>query len=678
MTLTDERPPQPERRTRSQRRPEIQGLRAIAVLTVVIFHAGLPMQGGFIGVDVFFVISGFVITGVIVREVQSAGRFKVGSFFVRRARRLLPALAAVSIFTAIVSAILLSPFGSQQQAAATGGSASIWVSNAVLYKITTSYFSVQVTENPFLHTWSLGVEEQFYLFFPIVVLLAVLISGGPKFLRTLGLLLALVGVLSFVGQLMIVGGMADSVIPNSRNFAFYLSPARAWEFSAGAVLAVNAHKLTKPSAVLRIAGLVVIFVGAFMISSTDVFPGWLALIPVTGTLLVLAGGTQGRGVLESKTFVWLGDVSYSWYLWHWPLIVFALRIFPESSIVAPSIAAIFSLGFAALSYKYVEQRFRRPVSRPSLKDLRFVAVGVAIPGALCGLLLIGSMQSWGNAQLASNAKQLIERPLRERTCLSDTPASKRVISECVWGAASQGAPIYLVGDSNAQMFTEGMVAAGKSLDRPVHVITMGGCAVSTAQVRVAVDYSQLRLCTAFNKDLVSWLADEPKGTVVMSAANESITDKDVALRMGSGPWVSEDKARKAKIWQQGTVGAIKAVEGAGQHAVLLKTVPHIDGGEARQWWHPVECSALVAYRDATDCAITETLAHVDERQRLAMASDVDAARLTGAELIDLTDELCPDAQCRTFREGIWVYRDGLHISPRQSEALAPAFARALS
>lgn len=345
-------------------RLDIQGLRALAVLAVVLFHAGIGLPGGFIGVDVFFVISGFVITTVLLREHERNGRVRWRHFFVRRIKRLGPALAVVTVFTGLASLLLLSPLGPQQNAIDTGIGATLLTANAVILAISGGYFDEPAETNPLLNMWSLSVEEQFYIGFPLIWLIATIVMRNKAFTTRLGLLVTLMVVASFTLMMLWRGGLqfpgADSLL------GFYGPLSRAWEFGVGALVAMIPkrlidripHRARYFSLVLSLAFVVASFV---WIGDETPWPSIWTALPVlaTGALLAL-GGNQRDFVSRALSARWIaaiGDRSYSIYLWHWPLIVFASAVWPTSQIVKPA-AAILSLVPALLSFRFVEQPIR--------------------------------------------------------------------------------------------------------------------------------------------------------------------------------------------------------------------------------------------------------------------------------------------------------------------------------
>jgi len=370
-------------------RMDIDGLRAVAILTVVAFHCGIPwVPGGFVGVDVFFVISGFLIGGLLHKEA-AAGQFSYVNFYARRIRRIAPALLAMLTITALMALALLSP--RELTDFSTYALGTLFSVPNIVFLKSTNYFSGSAELNPLLMAWSLGVEEQFYVFFPPLLLLL---------MRATRYRLAVIAVAC-------IGSFALNVWTTQAHPAvgFYALPPRAWELGVGVLLAI--WQATRParharvgtfaataSQLLALAGLLMIVGSALLFDAQTAFPGYAVLVPVIGTLLVIGnGGPVNRLALTARPLVFVGLLSYSWYLWHWPLLSFA-RIACDLPLtwVQASGVGVLALALAWLSYRFVETPFRRGwrgTKPTTVIGLYLAAIAIAVGGGALVLALAG-------------------------------------------------------------------------------------------------------------------------------------------------------------------------------------------------------------------------------------------------------------------------------------------------
>lgn len=364
--------------SRPRYRADVDGLRAVAILAVVLFHAHVPMfTGGFVGVDIFFVISGFLIGGIVFRDVERE-RYSFATFYARRAKRILPALIAMSLVVTAIAVVLLQPNEladfAKADAAALVGSANIrfWALE--------HYFHSDWQTNPLVMTWSLGVEEQFYLFLPPLMLLVHRFTP-----RLMGLVILGLSLLSLA--------LSVHWTKSAPNAAFYLLPGRAWELGVGVLVALWQER-TRGRMRRRVAQRLSLIAMAAMLAPIALFdehtrfPGFAALLPVLGTaaLIMTEPGTINRVLLASPPMRFIGLVSYSWYLWHWPLMVFApIALGHPLSPAMTAWVVAFSFVVAVASWRFVEMPFRRPTTLPNPKLLlRYGAallVGLGIEGA---------------------------------------------------------------------------------------------------------------------------------------------------------------------------------------------------------------------------------------------------------------------------------------------------------
>jgi peptidoglycan/LPS O-acetylase OafA/YrhL len=361
--------------------PHIDGLRAIAVLSVFMFHLNFTtFSGGFVGVDVFFVISGYLITGGIYKELL-AGGFSLEAFYQRRIKRILPAYFTMVILVLILSAMLY-PFLQLKIVAVTAAMSSAFLANVRFAVKESNYFAADVHEDPLLNLWSLGVEEQFYLVIPVMLFL--IWKFMPNWFKPA---LWLMFILSFVSCLLVMyfGG---------HKFAFYYPHLRAWEFLAGSILAVAGVTAVKQSLkgnLLSLLGLVLVFVPTFTYTKETVFPGVAALPVVLGTVLVLHFGVNGGlagQILRSSPVTFIGRISYSLYLWHWPVIVFWRYVRFNETTVLDNVGIIaLSFALAILSWHFVEMKFRFRVANANYKYYLYTALGSLIVGSFASFIV---------------------------------------------------------------------------------------------------------------------------------------------------------------------------------------------------------------------------------------------------------------------------------------------------
>lgn len=371
-------------------RPDVEGLRALAILLVVLYHADVPgITGGFVGVDVFFVISGFLITGLLFREAANRGRVSLVGFYARRFRRIIPVATILIVFTVFASYHWLG-FLEGNSVAVDAKWATVFLANFHFADLGTHYFSAEAPPSPLQHMWSLSVEEQFYAVWPMLVLCIALIARRVSLRLRLGVALGIIIGLS----------LAWSVIETSQNGVWaYFSPlTRAWELALGGLVAVAAPLAKrvplKAAWVMGFAGLAAVIVSGLTYTAQTPYPGSAVALPVVGTALVIAAGSvlAGPGVewlLRPRPVQWLGARSYSLYLWHWPLLVIPAEYAGKTLTVWQNLGwVLFALVLSMISYRLIENPIRKArvlVARPLLS----IALGVCL---ILGSLAIAQWQ----------------------------------------------------------------------------------------------------------------------------------------------------------------------------------------------------------------------------------------------------------------------------------------------
>jgi peptidoglycan/LPS O-acetylase OafA/YrhL len=649
---------------RLARRGDVQGLRGIAVLVVVFFHARWGFSGGYVGVDVFFVISGFVITRMLVAELTPTSSIDFGRFYARRVRRLLPALATVLVATMLL-AIVLTPIRAQAYTEYTGVAAALFNANTYLafFSKFSGYFATGVELNPLLHMWSLSVEEQFYLVFP-ALLLAAWKSGRRRGadLKAVGVLLVAITVVSATLGLLMSFGAFGSV-----NLAFYLAPARAWEFAVGGLVAVVAFR-RRPGAlhaeIAGVSGLVLIAIAVFAFDSRTLFPGVAVVVPVLGAMAVVWAGCGDRESRASRCLSWrpmqfLGDISYSWYLWHWPFIAFAGAVWPDRSMIRP-IAALVSLAPSLLSYVQVERRFRLGSGRERVRAVTLAVTCAMVPLAAAGVLQVGTSYVVDQPDVAAFSDHLDRWAGCEGEQVEIESAER-----CQFNVDGRAGTAVLVGDSNAGQLAEAFVTATGELDVRSSIATFNDCPF--VELSVFDRGGRNEACDQHNaavRDAVLHL--RPSLLIVSDASDVYVRVDRWSLLDPNDPAVAPttDTAAKADLWARALRATVEEFEAVGVQVVVVHPVPKFD-----RVWNPVTESPVRILGPASWLQIRMSSADAVDHRALAVAAE-DAATLdTGAVVVDYFDLICPDETCAAFRDGMWWYHDWQHISVAASQLL---------
>jgi peptidoglycan/LPS O-acetylase OafA/YrhL len=655
------------------RRPDIQGLRAVAVLAVIIYHAGLPVYGGFIGVDIFFVISGFVITGSLSRQFQLNGRIKFTEFFYRRFRRLAPAVSAMVAVSLLLSAFILSPFGPQLNVAKTGIGAMFGFANGVVATTSGGYFDASSITNPLLHTWSLSVEEQFYVFFPLILGASLIYSrrrstvlSGPK------TIVSVFALGSFILSLLLELGVEPA---SGRVLLEYFSPlTRAWEFAVGALIFLNIEnliRLTRRFAmVFGTIGLAILTFSFWIINDLTPFPGPWALLPVIGTSMIIISGSLNSTtfvfrVLSARQMVQLGERSYSLYLWHWPAVVFAGYLWPSSpGMLALSLFCAFFLSL--LSYTFIEMPFRAFGTAKARVSPLFAGSVVLIPTLLASGLWIANKESWWNESIRQMSQQIQENHVgQENGCAATMPLGK-VPDGCSFNGLASGKPVYLLGDSNAEQFGDGLVGATKNLGRPLLIATGSSCPFVNLLLVDKGRNANNAKCRYSVQTSLAFLESAKEGTVIIANSDKYGVSPDYDL-MGTQPdSAASMPTDNLVVWAQALLLTIENLQADGHQVLIFQAIPK--WGEADDVkWDPTTCTMRSVITHT--CAAKQKWTHFaasNERTRTVLAV---VALKTGATLWDPSVELCRGGECTTLGPGFTRYRDAGHLSVAQSNSL---------
>ena len=664
----------------SFRRPDIQGLRALAVILVVAFHAGLPVPGGFVGVDVFFVISGFVVTGMLSREWKATGRINFLAFYLRRLQRLAPALALMITFTIVASVLVLSPVGSQQTAAKTAMGAVLLSANVVIVRTTGGYFDAPAALNPLLNTWSLSVEEQFYLVFPVLLASAWFVQRRTVLRAAPVLIMASVASVSF--GLAAMGSIGYELPKASWLIGFYSPMTRLWEFSAGVILSLLGSRTIIKSrtfaSLIALAGLTLLLTSLLMISSDTPFPGFWTVLPVAGTTLLILSGDDASNpftkALSVRPLVKIGDWSYSIYLWHWPFVVMA-GVLSKDQFWSPALATVLSLAPALASYHFVEVPIR---SIPNLGRTRaavLLSLTIGIP-LLFAMGLHRSAQDWfGNESLRTKMAKVQSYPTgwNNPVCISPIPVNHRAVRPCQWNTSATGVPVYLIGDSNAMHFSEALKGAGVRLERPVTALGSDGCPLIDVYIKRSREPRFLERCREDYVALVNWLKEQPAGIVMISSVDRYWRDRGYLIHSGRD-FSNANIEGNARALNDGLKRTVLSIQAAGHSVALIQTIPHFTALPYRT--EDTVCSGwsvLVGSCDSPSVSMPVNFA--DTLQRASRDGIRGVGEETGASIVDLRGYFCPNGRCETRGvDGTDLYMlDGYHLNRYGSALLSEAF-----
>jgi peptidoglycan/LPS O-acetylase OafA/YrhL len=646
-------------------RPDIDGLRAVAIVPVVLFHAGADaLPGGFVGVDVFFVISGFLITGLLQQEIDG-GRFSLTRFYERRIRRLFPALYAMLVGTSAIAAWLLLPvdlvaFGKSVLAT------SVFASN-VLFWQESGYFGRAADETPLLHTWSLAVEEQFYILFPLF-LVFVAARRGRRYVVATALVSAAAFVLSVV------------LVTTDRDAAFYLAPARAWELGLGALLALDAVPSSRRRSVrtaVAALGSVAIALSVLAYSPATAFPGTAALLPCLGAAAIIWAGRGGHNVvgdvLSARPVVLVGLVSYSLYLWHWPALALG-RYYAVRDLTAVETTIVVALASVAAvaSWRYVERPFRGKSGWLERGQL----FGAAIV-TTCGLAAIGAgvmVSSGWPARLDADVRRLADGSTDRRPhdwgCGSESIAAVGRGEVCRVGAAGATAPTFLLwGDSHARVMFDalGPVAARHGVSGLAAVRTR--CPPLLGVRRV--DRDDAEDCAAFNAAVVEYLTRAPEVTDVVLVARWALTAEGVREEPGETVLIVDPASTEVSVAENRRVFArsmrrsVEALRELGKRVWVVASVPEVG------WDVPSVLARSQRFDRPGPPAPSRAQFVARQTHADVTLGAMDA--LPGVHVLRPDAVLCAGDRCVVQKAGRPLYFDSHHLSLTGAALLEPMF-----
>ncbi|MET4687060.1 acyltransferase family protein [Sinorhizobium fredii] len=641
-------------------RPDIEGLRALAVSGVIAFHFGMTsLPGGFVGVDIFFVISGFLITRHLQQEVARSGTVDLWRFYARRARRLLPASLFVILVTLLFGYFILAP--SEQQFYSKGSLfASAYMINLWLIRWTVDYFAADASNNPFIHFWSLSVEEQFYLVWPALILICARLrpgKGGPF------LLLAVVAAISFA--------LCWYMTAVSQPWAFYFSPLRAWEFAFGGLASMALPqqwaRRFRFSPTLGWLGLLLIATAYLTVTEEIPFPGSIALVPVLGTVMVLLSGAHEgaagpKSILALRPFQEIGKLSYSLYLWHWPVIVYAGIVEPELSVVDRLLCLAVTLLLSLFSYHFIENPIRHN-GWLAARTGRSLGLAALLTGA-------GTTLAYGSAALAGYSfdgeQRLIQQSAERKSAAREFDSACVLEREavqpkaCAFGTAKPEKTVVLLGDSHADHWSTPLKKIAENNGWRLVTYLKSSCPAADVPTWNSVLMRNYSECDAWKRRAFGEIAALKPDVVILSQYSSSYVRNDINS-------VSSHQM-DVRDWAKGIKRSVETLERAGSDVVLLRDVPvhksYLDKCVARALWQK---------RSPSDCdtprseAVEETIPAAERK----------AALETHASYVDVVDLFCNRTRCPAVIDGKLTFRDRHHIATPYAESLAPSLERAI-
>jgi peptidoglycan/LPS O-acetylase OafA/YrhL len=663
-------------------RPDVEGLRAVAVLLVVFYHAGVArVTGGFVGVDVFFVISGFVITGLLLRERQASGHTSILNFYARRFRRILPA-ATLVIFVTVIAAYLALGYVSGNSVANDGRWAAVFLSNFHFESVGTNYFTAKLPPSPLQNFWSLSVEEQFYFVYPTLFFLIARVKGRVSLQAKLAVVLVAVIVASY---------WLSVVQTASQPTAAYFSPfTRAWELALGALVAVGTPWLKRlpalGAALLTWAGLGAIGVAAFAFSAQTSYPGSAVALPVLGAAAVIAGGVVAPGagaerLLGLGVFQWFGKRSYSLYLWHWPILIIAAEQAGKSSLSLGDnlLLILLAIVVSMASYSFVEN----PIRHAKLPSRTTVAAGLAtVLATVLILTLVVSAESTPGPAAGVKAAPDVQAVLHEvaaaksitkvpdtidpglaqaasdyggndeaSSCSADATQSSEQL--CILGDVHAHQLMIVYGDSHALMWLPAFDAIARNNHMRLLVLGKADCPASPIAVSNPPGTGDAGGTYVACDNWHKWAVR----TIIRLSPKMLVVSQD-SLYTAPGP-----KEISPAEWQEGLTSLFKMLPGASTEKILLGNIPLLPQT-------PPTCLS-VHLDDAHACSIP-----VAQAYRKLDQTEFSVTKSLGIRYIDPTPWFCSSV-CTAIVGPYDVYMDRFHVSAAYSLYLQHALAQAL-
>lgn len=608
---------------------QIQGLRALAAILVTLFHAKW-VSGGFIGVDIFYVISGFLITGLLLREIDRSGTINFKEFYSRRFKRLLPTSFFVLAITAVVSWMLI-PATMRTSLGRDVIAASLYVSNYLFAWWQADYQNLDATPSPVIHYWSLAVEEQFYLVWPLLILLFFTLSKYLKNRMVLTYLVATITLASFIFSIY--------QTENSPIWAFYSLPTRAWELGLGALLVLVPPFKTRKF--IGLIGFVLLIISAFLFNESTPFPGLNAALPVIGTVLLIATINSWppflNDVANSRISQWLGEISYPLYLWHWPLLVLPSTYFARPLEVYERLLAIAAtILLADLTHRFIEEPYRNKKILPLLvyKKAAYVTGISVFMGAVIMFTNSDKIDISGIKGAVSLAQIKARPQIYDDGCHANYAQTKS--GKCEYGKLDSDKTMVLYGDSHAAQWFPALIEIANRSGYKLISLTKSACP-SVETVRRDQGGFKMSRCVQWRENTIKRIQGIKPDVLVMSS-----------FQYFAQPPQFKDRTQ---WWNEGQRKLLNQVKNSSPHLIYITDTPH-------------------PTRDIPACLSNYSITECNTSERSKNLS------IPGFKVIDPNPWLCSNV-CPAVKDGVVAYRDASHISVDISLALIPRLTQAL-
>ena len=633
-------------------RPDIEGIRALAILLVVGSHTDFPGLGaGFIGVDIFFVVSGYLISALLISEIDATGRIDLGTFYARRIRRLLPAFIFMLVCISFATWHLLPAFR-QSETAFSASLASFWASNIQFALARADYFDQYSKVNAFLHTWSLGVEEQFYLIWPILI--SASIARRHRTATRLTMMLICVFSLSLTFNVWLT--------PQLQTSTFFLMPLRAWQFSAGALAYVASLQVAKNGTqetrkcgaqALSWTGVSLIFFGLLFISESHSYPGAWAIIPTAATALLLVGNSVNSNsavvrVLSIAPAQWIGRISYSWYLWHWPFIVLGTAAISKNINSLPLALALASLLPAWLSFTLLEGPVRK--SSAFLSRPKWTIIGALLISSITSISALKWYSHAEDARLTHDSVS-ISRPKIYAMGCDEWHKSSR-LNPCHFGDDRKNGTILMIGDSVGLQWFPAIESIAKARDMRLVILTKSACPIVDEDYFYDVIGRSYAECKKWRESALRYASSiSPTWLIIGSSAHYPFNENE---------------------WRHGSERIFRIASDSADIVMVLRPTPSVpfDGPSCALEASSPSAQLVGSSRcrtAASDARTNSVWTWVNEA----------TTAFSNVRTVDMNPLICPNEKCQAVQGGLLVFRDSTHLDGNFASSLANVLGHAL-